>query len=590
MSEIPDPSQRKAIYAPLGQSVLVTAPPGYGKTFVMPRRIEFLIKSGKLVPPERALGLTFTNAAASEMIDRLNRRVSAKYLDYVDAMTFHSFCYRVLRAYGNCLHLAMDFRILPGQEKRKFFEAFVKKEGQAAQDDLWYAYREWEMDRILRLLSDPQREADSLFARFWQAYKKRQIDRSEVDFNHLLWFTNELFHSRPEILEVYRRVYKYILVDEFQDTNPIQFSILHLLAQGHDDQTGSRAPMRPVFIFADDWQSIYSFLGAVPKEQIGKAKTSFRCQEVVLKEDHRTASPALSLFGRILRGSQTGTHRLGIPLTVLSDSVEMARAVDSQVSEWVGLGIPLHEIAILGRERRHLSQTQNRLSHDFLSVPDLQARSLERNPVFAALTRISLDSSLGSGSLRGLLEKRTNDKKLTEGEEYIRATLLSLAGNYDLRYPKRRLGEKAKLMANEALLEINWGHQLRRLCQDRVFVGTLHSAKGLEFRAVAIVHLDQDSFPSWYFICQHCKRGKMSKIQSLLEEEWRVFYVGVTRACEHLALFSSASSLDRYRRVHSTPVTCLVGPLIWDHLDVIDRRDRSMQSHNIRCTLRDKFH
>jgi DNA helicase-2/ATP-dependent DNA helicase PcrA len=130
MSDIPDASQRKAIYAPAGQSVLVTAPPGYGKTYVMPRRIEYLIKSGALVPPERALGLTFTNAAASEMIARLEQRVSRKYLDYVDAMTFHSLCYQVLRAFGNDLSLSRDFRILPEGEKRAYFRAFVEKRGQ----------------------------------------------------------------------------------------------------------------------------------------------------------------------------------------------------------------------------------------------------------------------------------------------------------------------------------------------------------------------------------------------------------------------------------------------------------------------------
>ena len=341
MSTIPDESQRRAIYAPCKESVLVTSPPGYGKTFVMPRRVEFLIKGGRLVPPERVLGLTFTNAAASEMIVRLKQRVSAQYLDYVDAMTFHSFCYRVLRAFGNHIGLAMDFRILPDHEKREYFKAFVKMQGYVFENSQWYNYCKWERDRVLKILGKGSEIGDSLFASFWQIHKVQQIDRNEVDFNHLLWFTCGLLHSHPEILEVYRQVYRYILVDEFQDTNPIQFSILRLLVRGHDNQPGPKMPACPVFIFADDWQSIYGFLGAVPKEQIRKATKLFHCQRIELTEDHRTVSPALSLFGRILRKPdmpEIKTEGLDIPFIVLSNPTQMAKRVDAQVSEWVNSG------------------------------------------------------------------------------------------------------------------------------------------------------------------------------------------------------------------------------------------------------------
>lgn len=592
MSERPDESQRRAIYAPFKQSVLVTAPPGYGKTFVMPRRIEFLIKSGELVPPERALGLTFTNAAASEMLARLERRVSTQYLDYIDAMTFHSFCYRFLRAYGNYLGLAADFRVLPEQEKKKYFKAFINEQGHFCDDNQWYSYCEWERAQVLKLLGRRTKEENSpLFANFWQIHRARQIDRNEVDFNHLLWFANELFRSHPEILEVYRKVYRYILVDEFQDTNPIQFSILSLLVRGHDNQISSKMPACPVFIFADDWQSIYAFLGATPKEQIKRATELFNCQKAELIEDHRTVSPALSLFGRILRESETpqfDAQSLEIPFFILANPIEMVKRVAAQVSEWVDSGIPLHEIAILARHKWQLKQVMGVLSYDFLNVPDLQAGGIEQNPVFTILARLSKDQSTGYDSLLGALKARTQRKKLTEGGEYVKKILFDLAGNYDLRCPKLRLWEKAKMMANEALLEINWGRQLRELCRDRIFVGSLHSTKGLEFRAVAIVHLDQDSFPYWRFTCQYCKNREASRnlfLEEKLEEEWRIFYVGVTRVREHLALFSSARNDYGY----STPVTCLVGPPIWNYLDIVDCRDHRARANNIRCTLRDEF-
>lgn len=586
---LPDESQRRAIYVPADQSVLVTAPPGYGKTFVMPRRIEFLIKSGDLIPPERALGLTFTNAAANEMLNRLERRISNKYLDYVDAMTFHSFCYRALRSYGNRLGLSTDFRILLESEKEGLCRSYLRSG--AATDDSdseWSRYQEWENQRVLKLDSDIERTStNARFMNCWESYKTYQLGESEVDFNHLLWFAWVLFQNYPQILEIYRRVYKYILVDEFQDTNPLQFALLRALVHGTEPTL-----QRPVFIFADDWQSIYAFLGAVPTENIAKAYEHFGCREIALTEDHRTDTPALTLFGQILRRTQPynmSNESLNIPLIVSSNPTDMASRVDDQVSEWVETGFPLHEIAVLGRTKWLLSEVADTLSHDFLNVPELKANSLERNPAFLALAELSKTENARAQKLRAVLEDRTRNMESDEGEEHILAALLNLAGNYDLRYPNLSLSERAKIMANEALLEINWGQHMRDICQDRVFLGSLHSAKGLEFRAVAIVHIEQDSFPIWRFVCKHCKAGHESslspaQIREKIEEEWRVFYVGVTRARDALTLFSSESMRGYWK-----PVSCLAGPPLWEHLDVRDERETYQSREITWCKEREKF-
>lgn len=545
------------------------------------------------MPPQRAIGLTFTNAAASEMLVRLKGGVNPKYLDYVDAMTFHSFSYRVLRAYGNYLGLSSDFRILRDEEKKAWFKVFLQGLGVQGQaiDGLWFQYMDWEKSRILRLQVDPPQNSSpfaAVFSQFWQAHKARQIEENALDFNHLLWLTHQLFQSYPGVLEIYRRVYGYFLVDEFQDTNPIQFSILKRLVRGDTCSVTVSQPLPPVFIFADDLQSIYGFLGAAPKEQAEEAVRLFGCERIELTKDHRTTTPALSLFGRVLRDSRTSTidgSGQEIPLQVFSDSDSMSLGVNTMLTQWVEAGIPLHEIAILARQKTHLMGIQNRLTHDYLSVPDLQT-GIEDNPIFKVLEKLSLMNTGGPSSLRDTLNRRTRSQVLGEGEAFIREILLTLAGNYDLRYSHLRLCEKAKLMANEALLEINWGHQLRQLCRNRVFVGTLHSAKGLEFRAVAIAHLEQDSFPSWFFICKHCKNGRVPETKASIEEEWRVFYVGVTRARERLALFSSATRITQ-NGAFTSPVTCLVRPPIWNYLRIEDYRGLSAQSKQIRCTLCD---
>jgi superfamily I DNA/RNA helicase len=187
MVKIPDKSQRKAIFAPPKQSILVTAPPGYGKTYVMPKRLAFLIKSGSLVPPERALGLTFTNAAASEMLTRVEKNIGSRYIDFIDAMTFHSFCYQVLRSHGDAIGLPIDFSIFPEGAKERLYEEKLKKNKISTETYSWYDYRDWENERVVRLSSTSDQTYP--FWNFWRGYRQYQRSKAKVDFNHLLWFT-----------------------------------------------------------------------------------------------------------------------------------------------------------------------------------------------------------------------------------------------------------------------------------------------------------------------------------------------------------------------------------------------------------------
>lgn len=587
MNDRPDSSQRKAIFAPFNQSVIVTAPPGYGKTYVMPRRIEYLIKSGHLLPPERVLGLTFTNAAASEMKSRLENRINRKFLGFIDAITFHSFCYQVLCSYGNIINLGTNFGILLEKEKRKSFETFLNNLNVTLEEDDWYRYQEWEREVVLKLIDPISIDRDPNFQRFWKYHKVEQIQRNEIDFNHLLFFTHHIFQSHPEILEIYRRVYRYILVDEFQDTNPIQFQLLRFLVLGSEVTDHTKMPISPVFIFADDWQSIYRFLGAVPQKQIAEAKNAFQCYEISLTEDHRTSSPSLSFFGRILRQLENYDKRTpfpDLPIFILPDSGSMAIHVNDQVSNWVESGISLHEIAILARHKWQLKKVEGSLSFAFLSVPELQVDSLEQNQIFSSLIQISKAKLWEKkGKLHELLVQRViPSTNMREGEKFIQRTLIELAHTYDLQFPNLTIAKKARRMVNEALLEINWGQQLRQLCRDKIFVGTLHSAKGLEFHAVALVHLDKNSFPYWRFTCQYCMNPKLKDSLSLEEkvgDEWRVFYVGVTRAREKLTLFSSATDEKGY----STPISCLITEDLQKLLNLNDSRSTNLTRYPIRC-------
>lgn len=254
-------SQREAVTYTEGASLIV-AGAGSGKTRVLTYRIAYLLQQG--VPAGRIMALTFTNKAAREMKERIMRLVDARDARYLAMGTFHSVCTRLLRPYADQLGYTRDFSIYDTPDMKSVIKGICKERGLdekvykpgAVQSRISTAKnggigpREYAMNQ--QLLREDREARMYEFATVYELYQMRLKAANAMDFDDLLINMLRLLEVCPEAREKYRQQFQYILVDEYQDTNYIQFQLVKKLAE----------PQNNICVVGDDAQSIYSFRGA----------------------------------------------------------------------------------------------------------------------------------------------------------------------------------------------------------------------------------------------------------------------------------------------------------------------------------------
>lgn len=254
-------SQREAVTYTEGASLIV-AGAGSGKTRVLTYRIAYLLQQG--VPAGRIMALTFTNKAAREMKERIMRLVDARDARYLAMGTFHSVCTRLLRPYAEQLGYTRDFSIYDTSDMKSVIKGICKERGLdekvykpgAVQSRISMAKnggigpREYAMNQ--QLLREDREARMYEFATVYELYQMRLKAANAMDFDDLLINMLRLLEVCPEAREKYRQQFQYILVDEYQDTNYIQFQLVKKLAE----------PQNNICVVGDDAQSIYSFRGA----------------------------------------------------------------------------------------------------------------------------------------------------------------------------------------------------------------------------------------------------------------------------------------------------------------------------------------
>jgi DNA helicase-2/ATP-dependent DNA helicase PcrA len=289
--------------------LLIIAGAGTGKTTVITHRIAYLIEKKK-AKPEEILGLTFTDKAAKEMLIRVDGLLSEGYAD-LWISTFHSFCDRVLRQEGLHIGLPTDFKLLdetqswlllrrnlqklklryyqPLGSPTKFLRALIshfnrcKDQMISPEDYLNYAQKTKDKAEKERLLE---------IALAFQEYQKLLLDSGFLDFGDLINYCLRLFKERPKVLAKYRQQFKYILVDEFQDTNRAQYELIKLLAAlGNDNLT----------VCGDDFQAIYRWRGASWGNLIQFKKDFSKAKEITLLENYRSRQNILDLAYKFIK-------------------------------------------------------------------------------------------------------------------------------------------------------------------------------------------------------------------------------------------------------------------------------------------------
>ncbi len=345
-----NPEQRRAVTTTDGR-VLILAGAGSGKTSVLAYRIAYLI--GELrVSPKAILGLTFTNKAAKEMRERVASLVGASVAKETTLSTFHSFGCQVLRKEIHHLGYTSHFTLYDEQDVKRLLKQLARhlleQEGEIPSIEGIYAKFSKAKGRSTNLEEISEEDETwkepfirDLFTRFQTCMRAYNA----VDFDSLLSLTVELFEKFPAVLQKYQERYRYIMIDEYQDTNPMQYRLAKLLASSHQN----------LCVVGDDDQSIYGWRGAEIKnilqfesQTIIKLEQNYRSTPTILKAAHAVITRNKERHSKELWSS----HETGDPISLFHAPSEMEEAqavIDRIVSLHKNKKIPWKEMAILYR-------------------------------------------------------------------------------------------------------------------------------------------------------------------------------------------------------------------------------------------------
>ena len=288
-------AQRKAVTEALGP-VLVLAGAGSGKTRVLIFRVAYLLQK-KMFRPEDLLVLTFTNKAAGEMKERINRILNMEFPHSNLAMgTFHSVCARLLRTEIENLNKGYDkyFVIYDTDDQIRLLQQIVLELGMQEhfRPQVFAYYISQAKNRLIKPGDlDIDSYLENSVTKVYDLYQKRLRVSNALDFDDLLLLTCELFLTKSRILKKYQERFRYILVDEYQDTNHAQYVMLNRLAAGHQN----------LFVVGDDAQSIYGFRGANMQNILDFQNDYPKAKIIKLEQNYRSSQPILDVASAVIK-------------------------------------------------------------------------------------------------------------------------------------------------------------------------------------------------------------------------------------------------------------------------------------------------
>lgn len=581
-------AQTKAICHKNGPA-MVLAGPGSGKTLVITRRVEYLIKKYG-VRPEQILVITFTKAAAKEMRERF-ARITKEDRFPVTFGTFHGIYYGILKwAYRmNASNIFSEEEkmmllreVIAGMEleiedEKEFLQGIASEIGQIKNNRL--SLEEYESSNC----------SDQMFCQIYEEYERRRKLLKKIDFDDMLVLCYELFQKRPDILQMWQKKFQYILIDEFQDINQVQYDVIRMLA----------LPENNLFIVGDDDQSIYRFRGARPEIMLGFSKDYPNAKSIILDVNYRSTKAVVSAARRVIERNKNRYQKEIITVNEQGDNVhiqevrhpvEESHYVREQIAKAVAAGTEPSQIAVLYRtntEPRALVETfmeyhipfqmkehlpnlyEHFIGRDFQAYMRMALGGRDRGDFLMIMNRpnryIGRDSvDRGEISFENLrkyyMEKDWMVDRIDQLEvdlrvisrmtpyaaiQYIRKSV-----GYDLFLNEYAIKRKMKLEDLQELIREmeerakefktieEWFAHIEKYTEElrlqavtrtenrnAVSLMTFHAAKGLEYDTVFIIGANEDVTPY-----------KKAELPEEMEEERRMFYVAMTRAKKHLTI------------------------------------------------------
>ncbi len=344
--------QQKAVTTTEGP-VLVIAGAGSGKTTVITRRIGYIIEQG-LAQPWQILAITFTNKAAAEMLERVGRLIP-DFAGDIWVKTFHSTCLRMLRRDIDKIGYGSNFNIYDTADQKRLVKECIAACG--------FSEDNYPVKAVMHAISNAKNQSQSAedfaaengsdfrganYAKMYALYEKRLRENNALDFDDLLLKTVELFEKNPEVLEHYQRKFKYIMVDEYQDTNHVQYKLVAMLA----------AKSGNLCVVGDDDQSIYKFRGADISNILDFESQFKNAVNIKLEQNYRSTQNILSAANSVIsnnlgrKGKELWTDSgEGEKITVkaASNQIEEAMYIGGEIEKLVGSGYAYSDCAVLYR-------------------------------------------------------------------------------------------------------------------------------------------------------------------------------------------------------------------------------------------------
>ncbi|MBU4210676.1 UvrD-helicase domain-containing protein [Patescibacteria group bacterium] len=561
--------QQKIAVTHIGSPLLILAGAGSGKTRVLTHRAAWFIEQ-KLADPSEILLLTFTNKAAGEMKERMKKLVSNSNSgnNNIFAGTFHSFCCKILRQDGEKIKIPPNFAIYDTNDQENTIKKILK--------ELNYGPQEFKPRNLLYFIESAKNnyqnpdEAQELATGFWKSnaakiyklYQKKLEGFHALDFNDLLFKATELLNKHPAVLDKYQNQYKFILVDEYQDTNRIQYKLTQLLSKKHQQITA----------VGDASQSIYAWRGA-NYENLNNFIKDFKDTKIVnLEENYRSTKTILSAANSLISKNQSHPI-LKLFTKKKSDHTIKFFIADSEIDEANfiadkirfirdNLHIQLNNIAVLYRmnaqsrvieeaflrysipyvliggtrfyERKEIkdilsmlrffSDPQDKISEDRI-IKAIGKRRKARLDNF--LLSFSNNDSNSLSSLQILESLVVNSGYLEKLDRNIEEDQKRIENIKELKSVATDHPNLNDFLENVALVQQEYSLQEKNKKKEKrngVKLMTLHASKGLEFDVVFLVGLEEGILP----------HSRCLVDENEIEEERRLCYVGITRAKDHL--------------------------------------------------------
>lgn len=364
--------QQRAVFHDKGP-LLILAGAGSGKTRVLTHRIAYLIEE-RNVNPYHILAITFTNKAAKEMRERVDKIVGNGSED-IWVSTFHSTCVRILRRYADMLGYGRSFTIYDSDDQKTLMREickYLKIDTKKTNERSFLSVISKAKDELVSA-EDFSRSAggdyqQQKYAEVYTEYQKRLKASNAMDFDDLITNTVELFQTRPEALHYFQNRFRYIMVDEYQDTNTAQFQLIRLLASGLNDY-GERE--YNLCVVGDDDQSIYKFRGANIYNILNFENTFANTKVIMLEQNYRSTKNILSVANEVI-ANNTGRkekalwtdNEEGAPVyfTQFDNDFEEAETIASEIYRAVENGdASYNDFAILYRTNAQSRQFEEKL-------------------------------------------------------------------------------------------------------------------------------------------------------------------------------------------------------------------------------------